>query len=221
MANWDNLTVKCENKELLNKLVEGKTGIENLWFREACLDDKLTQAYFSVKNGNNWLTSFRLLSCIYKAEIKVFLTFEHDWHLIEHHLVFENGNCEIVKIKANYMWGYGKQKVTYKQAFNANGQLIEKDGNPLYELIPVDQLTDENKIFIDTYFRKIDKLDEQEKTCVESQGESDINYFDEYTILKQFIFDDVAVSVRKTGPMIKVESIKSISSQEDQADCPF
>ena len=223
MANWDNLTIECENEELIKKLIEGKTGIDGLWFREANLaKTEPTKAYLSVKNGIDWLTAFKLLSWAYNTEVKACVTFEHDWDLVEHHLVFKGGECKVVKIKANYMWGYNCDKPTYKPAFNTNGEPIEKDGKTLYELIPGSQLSNEDVKFIEAYFRKIDNLDEQEELFVATQGESgDIEYFSDYGITKVFTFDGAVVSVHKKCCLIDVDSIKPISNQVDQTDCPF
>jgi hypothetical protein len=222
MANWDNLTIECENEELIKKLIEGKTGIDGLWFREATMaESEPTKAYLSVRNGIDWLTAFKVLSCTYNAEVKTYVTFEHDGYHIDYHLIVKNDSFEIVKVKANYLWRYKDYEPTYKPAFNANGEPLEKDGKTLYEIIE-NELSDEEMDFIESYFRKIDNFDEQENLFVATQGESgDIKYLSDYGITKEFTFNDKVASIRKQGSWINIDNIKPISNQADQTDCPF
>ncbi len=102
MANWDNLTVKCENEDVLKALLKN----EALCCREIDLLEipgENKAIYGRVRNGTFWHKELEKVAKTEQVAIKAIVNFEHDWHLSEYTLIFKPGKTEIIDVKAFYM----------------------------------------------------------------------------------------------------------------------
>jgi hypothetical protein len=105
LANYDNLTVKCNDVSVINQLTAEDTGIKGLWFTEKHKSaNKPNECYLTVRNGVKWLEALERMSKDLNEIINVEIAFDADWHLVNYNLVIKDGAAKLLRVRVDETW---------------------------------------------------------------------------------------------------------------------